>query len=240
MNCFQPDILKKNLLLLFTVAALSLFTKTTAQQHQPLTIVYEITVKKNKNKAGIEETYNGGTKALFITGTKARIRLTTLMRIQSIFLEYDTAIKKATVIKESGKRKYLFHLTNDQWNQYNKKYDSVNCDTSFTDSANINGYPCRKAVIKTGDDDEITVFYTDSIKINNSLIEPAFRCIKGVVLQYETTTRKGIVQFTAKEISNTEIDKKIFIIPSKNVVVKKYNPNKKPLKETEEAEDSEE
>lgn len=240
MNCFHFDTLKKLLPLLFTVAALMPFTKTTAQHQQPLTVVYEITVKKNKNKAGIEETYNGGTKALFITGAKARIRLTTLMRIQSIFLEYDTAIKKATVIKESGKNKYLFRLTSDQWKQYNKKYDSVSCDTSFTDSVNIKGYPCRKAVIKTGDEDGITVFYTDSIKINNALVEPAFRCINGAVLQYETTTRKGTLQFTATEVSNTEIDPKIFVIPSKNVVVKKYNPNKKPLKETEEQEDSDE
>jgi hypothetical protein len=233
MRIITQKIPKCLLLMLCITTACWPFAKTIAQQHTPITVVYEIAVKKNKNKAGIEETYNGGTRAVFANGTKARIRLVTLMRIQSIFLEYDTAVKKATVIKESGKGKYLFRLAPAQWKEYNKKYDSVFCDTSYTDSANIKGYPCKKAVIKTGDEKELTVFYTDSIKMDNSIIEPLFRCINGTVLQYEISTSKGTMRFTAAEVSAGAIDPKIFTVPSKGVMVKKYSPNKKAGKEPE-------
>jgi hypothetical protein len=241
MRIITPKIPHCLLLLLCIAAACWPFAKTVAQQHSPITVVYEISVEKNKNKAGIEETYNGGTRVVFASGTKARVRLVTLMRIQSIFLEYDTAVKKATVIKESGKDKYLFRLAPAQWKEYNKKYDSLICDTSYTDSANIKGYPCRKAVIKTGDEDEdeVTVFYTDSIKMDNSIIEPLFRCINGTVLQYEISTSKGTMRFTAAEVSTAAIDPKIFTIPSKGVAVKKYSPNKKAEKETEPVEEDE-
>jgi hypothetical protein len=217
--------------LLFTLAGLCLFSKVNAQQN--LTVVYDIIIQKNKQSTGIEETYNGGTKSVFTNGKKGRIRLVSLMRIQSIFFDYGTELKKATVIKESGKSKYLFKLTAAEWKLYNKKYDSLVCDTSFTDSADIKGYACRKAVIRLEDEKQVTVFYTDSIKMNNAVIEPLFRFIKGTVLQYDVKTRKGTISFKASEISTGNIDPKIFVLPSKGAVIKKYNANKKAVKDTE-------
>jgi hypothetical protein len=228
-------------LLILCAAGHLIFSKATAQQHSSTSIVYDITVKKNNGKAGIEETYNGGTKAVFISNRKARIRLTSLMRVQSIFFDTEKGIlKKATVIKESGKNKYLFRLAPADWKIYNKKYDSLACDTSFTDSLVIEGYRCRKAVIKPEDEREVTVYYTDSIKLNYDVIEPLFRCIKGTVLQYEASTRKGTITFKASQVSLGNIESKIFAIPSKGVVVKKYNPNKKLTEEAEQAASEEE
>lgn len=220
--------------LLLLLSAFLLNNKATAQHNHNTTIVYDINIQKQNGKVGIEETYNGGTKAVFIVKKKARIRLTALMRVQSIFLDIkEDVLQKATVIKESGKNKYLFRLTPAEWKVYNKKYDSLACDTSFTDSLVILGYRCRKMVIKPEDEREVTVYYTDSIKINNSIIEPLFRCINGTVLQYEVSTRKGTMTFKAGQISSNDIDPKIFMIPSKGITAKKYNPNKKPPKQTE-------
>ncbi|MBL0355453.1 MAG: hypothetical protein IPP72_00530 [Chitinophagaceae bacterium] len=222
-------------LLLFAVTVQFIFNQSFAQIKPVNTaIVYNIVVTKNKHTGGLEETYNGGTKAIFVSNKKARIRLVSLMRIQSIFFDYDEAqLKKTTIIKESGKKKYLFRLTPAEWKLYNKKYDSLVCDTSFTDSMVVAGYPCRKAVITLEDEKQVNVFYTDSIHSVNAFIEPLFRCIPGTVLQYEFSSKKGTVLFKASEVSNHYIEPKIFTIPSKNVAVRKYYPNKKARREAE-------
>ena len=200
--------------LLFAVAGIFVFNVSSAQvnhRNNNISIVYEITVSKKRHSGGLEETYNGGTKALFISNNKARIRLVSLMRIQSIFFDCDNdALKKATIMKESGKKKYLFRLTALEWKLYNKKYDSLVCDTSFTDSLLIAGYPCRKAVIKLENKKQVTVFYTDSIHAVNQFIEPLFNCVPGTVLQYEFTSKKGTVVFKAASISSQKISPNIF------------------------------
>lgn len=212
-------------------AGLCLPVKSFAQHHT--TIVYNIAVQKNSHKAGIEQTYNGGTKTIFIADNKARIRLTVLMRVQSIFFDLnEKKLQKATVVKENGKNKYLFRLSPSDWKLYNKKYAQVDCDTSLVDSLEILGYRCRKIILKPEGKREVIAFYTDSLHINNQVIDPLFSCINGAVLQYELTTRRGTMLFKAGEIAHDKIDSSVFTIP-KGITAKKYNPNKKPPKDAD-------
>lgn len=225
-------------LLLIAVTGQFIFNKAFAQ-HKPsgtnISIVYDIVVTKKKHAGGLEETYNGGTRAVFVSKSKARIRLVSLMRIQSIFFDHNIdVLKKVTIIKESGKSKYLFRLSAAEWKLYNKKYDSLVCDTSFTDSLTVAGYTCKKAVIRLEDGKEVTAFYTDSIRGISTFIEPLFRCIPGTVLQYEFSTKRGTVLFKASELSLQNVATEIFRIPSRSAVVKKYYPGKKPKKKEEE------
>ncbi len=203
----------------------------TAQSTKPVThttIVYELTVTKKRHTGGLEETYNGGTRALFITPQKVRIRLVSLMRIQSEFFDLaDSGLKRVTIVKESGTKKYLFRLNAVTWKQYNQQYNQASCDTSFTDSATIAGYPCRKALIRLEDDKTVTVYYTDSIAKLNNFIDPLFRTVPGVVLQYEFSTKRGSVQYKATRVSHQPISPKVFQVPVKGVTVRKYRPSKK-------------
>jgi len=193
-----------------------------AQQQSDLTIVYEISISNTKRSTGLEETYNGGTKAVFIAGNKARIRMVSLMRIESIFFDYDSILKQAAVIKESGAAKYRFNLSAIQWQRFNKKYDGISC--SFEkDSLLVAGYWCKKAVIRLNSGDNITAFYTDSIQPLHNFIEPSFSCIPGTVLQYEHASKRGVVIFKASLVSREIISKEIFIIPSAGVQLRKYN-----------------
>lgn len=231
--------IKSAFVLLFVAVTMQfIFNSSFAQGKKSKTntaIVYDLLITKNKNSVGIEETYNGGTRVVFISKNKARIRLVSLMRMQSIFFDYDKGkLKKATIIKESGKNKYLMRLNPAEWKKYNKKYDSLTCDTSFTDSLVVAGYPCRKAVITLEDEKQVTVFYSDSLRLPNDFIEPLFRCIPGVVLQYEFTSKKGTVMFKAAQVTHQNFEPKIFTIPSKGVAVRKYYPDRKSPVEEEE------
>lgn len=191
-----------------------------AQQQSNITIVYDISVSKTKKSTGLEETYNGGTKAIFVTGNKARIRLVSLMRMESIFLNYDSTLRQAAVIKESGAKKYRFNLSATQWKDFNKKYDGLSCSFE-NDSLLVAGYWCKKAVISLTSGDEIVAYYTDSVKPINNFIEPSFYCIPGTVLQYEHTSKRGVVTFKASLVSREVIAKEIFVVPSAGVQVRK-------------------
>src|SRR5580692_2556387 len=69
--------------------------------NNPLTIVYDIQVKTDKKKTGIEETYNGGIQTIFLNNEQARIRLVSLMRIQSIFFSASVnPNRQVSIVKE--------------------------------------------------------------------------------------------------------------------------------------------
>jgi GLPGLI family protein len=193
-----------------------------AQQYGNLSIVYDISISKTKRSSGLEETYNGGTKAVFITGNKARIRMVSLMRIESIFFNFDSTLQQAVVIKESGASKYRFNLNAPQWQSFNKKYDGVTCSFE-NDSLVVAGYRCKKAVINLSSGENIIAYYTDSIKPVNNFIEPSFNCVPGIVLQYEYRTNRGVVEFKASQVSREVIEKNIFVIPSAGVRLRTYS-----------------
>ncbi len=217
----------KLLLLLLLLAGQCVPAKTFAQHNPNLTIVYDIVVNKTKKSTGIEETYNGGTKAVFISNKKARVRLVSMMRVQSIFFEYDTSnLKQAVIIKESGTSKYRSNLSAADWKHYNSKYEGAVCEIK-DDSTEIAGYKCRKAVINLPSGDSIEAYYTDSIKAIRGFIEPAFSCIPGLVLQYQVQANKGTITYKASQVNNGPIEKNTFVIPRTGVQARKYAASKK-------------
>jgi hypothetical protein len=179
-----------------------------------ITIPYSITITSKRSGAGIAETYDGGIETLFAGAHMARLRLVSLMRIQSVFLVMDKELlKSVTIIKESGNTKHRSDLTPAQWMQYNKKYAGSTC--RFTqDTAMILNHVCKKAVISLKDGRQLTAYYTPAIQRSVfSFLEPAFAQIPGLVLKYVYTYRKKTLTYTATAISNNTISADILAIP---------------------------
>jgi GLPGLI family protein len=202
-----------------------LITKKESTTNKNLTISYSIELTSNEKDKGIGETYNGGIKTVFISHDKARVRLASLMRIQSVFIlpQTNEAGMAAVIVKESGKNKYKSYLSQQDWTKYNEKYDSSTC-TLTSDSVTILDYPCRKAIISLTDGRTITAYYTDSIR--NSVLaiaEPAFKCVPGVVLKYEYAYKKGTIIYTAAGISTADLSEDVFRIPVKGYAVRKFS-----------------
>lgn len=223
-------IFKRHLLLLLFIQIV--YDEPLFGQHTPsvdslpstdMTISYSIEIKKSK-KSGIEEMYNGGNKTVFISDDLIRIRLVSLMRVQSIFYRHpgDSLQKAVAIVKESGKDKYKTYLTLQEWKEYNRKYDSLQCYLT-EDSATILGYPCRKAILFLKDGRDVTVYYTDSLKNKLlSLADPLFSGTPGLILQYEYETKKGNVKYTATDLNYKTIDRAVFHIPTKGIVTRKH------------------
>ncbi|AXY76063.1 hypothetical protein D3H65_19655 [Paraflavitalea soli] len=189
-----------------------------------LTITYTIELTKARKKSiGIGETYNGGTKTIFVSNGLARLRLVSLMRMQSIFiLPPGNEERTAVIVKESGKNKNKVYLTATQWKQYNAKYDQATCRL-LDDTAVISGYPCNKAIITLADGRNITAFYTKQIQRSElAAVEPVFSCIPGLVLKYTYEYKKGKITYTATAVSKKQIDQGILKVPSKGYTEQPY------------------
>jgi len=182
-----------------------------------LTISWSIQVSSKKGgDMELAETYNGGVETLFAGDGQARIRLVSLMRIQSIFMSAtDNGQKrKFTIIKESGKDKHVTTLTEDGWKQYNKKYEGAVCKLT-EDTAGVLNFRCKKAVVTLKDGKVITAWYTTAIRTPAlSDLEPAFTGIPGLVLKYEYTYKKKTITYTATSISHAPISEDVFKTPA--------------------------
>ena len=190
------------------------FPEKSAVNHN-LTITYSLRIEGNK-KTGIEEVYNGGNKTIFISNNHLRVRLVTLMRIESMFFTIvaDTSQSAVTVVKESGKDKFKTKLNWNEWKKINSKYDGVKYN--FTeDTATVLTYICKKVVVKLKNNKEIIAWYT--AKFYNPLLvnaDPAFAGIPGAVLMYQYKQKAKSITYKATEININVIHSNIFIIPA--------------------------
>lgn len=191
--------------------------------HRDLTVLYDISIHSRRKNAGIEETYNGGIKTIMVKNDRARVRLVSLMRVQShYFFKHDSGLSKVLITKESGKKKYKYLLTAEDWKSYNKKYENITC-TLLEDTKLIAGYRCRKAIVTVpGQDKEVTVYYTPELKPLDKHIEPLFAQIPGMVLQYVTESEAGSVTFTANKIVFEPLDESLLSEPSAGYIQKSY------------------
>ena len=176
-----------------------------------LTISYNLTVTAKKGNTGIGETYNGGIETLFVGAGRARLRLASLMRIQSVFVFSDKGqLKKVTLLKESGADKKRTVMTADQWTKYNEKYAGLVCRIT-KDTATILHYTCKKALVTLRDGRELTIWYTTAINSPAfAWLEPAFVGVPGLVLRYEYVSRKKTLRYTATAITRKPIDPAVF------------------------------
>jgi GLPGLI family protein len=210
------------LTLFFLVNGIILFAQPlstdSSREENDLAISYELIINSGIKKNSIAETYNGGSRTIFISDAKARIRLVSLMRIESTYFE-DLTDSTGTVyqVKESGRKPLQKKLTAAEWKQFNAKYDSIRCEPIDGISKKILGYSCKKALLHLQDGRQITVFYTEELPAIHSLYEPAFACVPGLVLQYEYGYQKGKATFTAVSLKKESINPEIFAVKKLNL-----------------------
>lgn len=179
-----------------------------------LTVSYSIDVTSKKGgNMGIGETYNGGVETFFTNARHARLRLVSLMRIQSIYVSSDNTAR--TIVKESGKNKFVTRMNTQEWRAYNSKYDGATCRLA-EDTMRVLRYVCKKAVVTLKDGKVITAWYTTDVQAPLfSSLEPAFSQVPGLVLEFEYTYKKKTLRYTATSISRHPIASEVFAFSDK-------------------------
>lgn len=169
-------------------------------------ITYQLSGSDSQKNNALEE----AKKVVLIKGKMVRVDLSSLNYKQSII---NTG-KKRVLLKEIGNEKYMIHLTSEEWEKENKKFE--NSIINFTaERKNILGYNCKNATITLKDGTKYNVYY--SAEINTAVPENRYHFgqIPGLVLKYEITIpNKQRISYTAMDISFNIIPRSNFDIPT--------------------------
>lgn len=193
------------------VDAKSLTSNRNLNDSTDLTISYQIAYATVRPGVDLGESYNGAVKTVFASQRSVRLRLVSLMRIQSVIIDIgeknDSLI---TLIRESGKNKAVQRVSTDHWTLLHSKYEGSKVEW-LNDRVNILGYECKNANVTLKDNTSLTVYYTNQIKHNLfQHAEPMFRDIPGVVLKYVYRNKKSSLTYTAVLLSRNKIDPGVF------------------------------
>lgn len=231
LNCSSKYFFALTILLLsvkFVVAqkpvANQLYKKANPKE---FVISYGITVEGAKKKA-FQQTYNGGLKTVFVKNDLVRIRLVSLMRMQSIYFNNKKWVKTniASLVKESGSYKSILSFNTKQWKQFNSRNDSVRCDIFKEDTLTILNKLCNKAILTFKDSTKLTVYYLPNAKSNTlANAEPIFSTIPGLVMKYIYENKSKSITYTAVDFKIAPISNTVFVTPKKGYQRVKYNPN---------------
>ena len=77
----------------------------------------------------------------------------------------------------------------------------------------IAGYPCNKALIKTKDGKEFSVWYTKEIKVKNANWNNQFKSIDGFLMEFRLNQNGLTMEMTAREVSIEKVNDDVFNIP---------------------------
>lgn len=185
---------------------------------EDMVISYNIGIEPGTKKTTIAETYNGGSKTVFISKNKIRIRLVSLMRIESLYFlpGTDSTIRIFQVKESGGKDKANSRqLSQSSWEKLNYKYDSAYYKPVDGEGKKILGFNCKKAIIHLKDGRTITAYYTEAIKSLGSICEPALACLPGLALEYTYAYKSGSSTYTAVSITQETINPEIFSLKGK-------------------------
>ncbi len=82
------------------------------------------------------------------------------------------------------------------------------------ESKTIAGYKCKKAEIKTEDDDIIEVYYTEEIPVPDGINEvQGFEGLKGILMEYTVQQEDIEMKISAKEVKKGKPKAGLFVIP---------------------------
>ena len=214
--------------LLFCFTANAQSSKKVLKEVKPNTkefvISYAIVIKGDKVN-DIAETYNGGLKTAFVKNDIVRLRLVSLMRMQSIFYNNKKGLtkKNAAILKESGKDKLKMYLNAKEWKKFNAKYDGLRCDVYKDDTVRILDKLCTKAIITTKDSTTLTAYFLPNFKSKAlTAAEPLFAQVPGLVMKYIYTKENKSIEYTATSLKFAPIAASVFAIPNKDLVTIKY------------------
>lgn len=207
---------KFTLIVLITSLSVSAFSQKVMSEG---TIVYQVMVTSGKSEPGIADAFDGAKLSVYMKGNHVRSEFKSKLRLQSTL--YDGKTGAAVILKESGAEKYLIQLTDNQWNQYNRKYEGV----TFSDAGEtktILGYACKKAVGALKDGGKITVYYTADMVPLTKGYEYSFKELEGLALEYEVTSGKITVKYQAESVLFSPVASSKFDIPTSGYKMLNY------------------
>ena len=187
------------------------------------TISYDIVINTGSDKTHAADFLDGATSTIYIKGSKSRTEMVSSLGTQATLI--DQGQKSVSIIKEYGPQKYVIQMTPANWKEANKKYDDV--QFSYTsETKNIIGYKCNKAIGKLADGSSFVVWYTNDLIPEYKDFQYVNRTLPGLAMEYESIVGNLKVTYTVSKINFSPVPASKFDVPKTGFRVLSYEESK--------------
>ncbi len=161
---------------------------------------------------------------VYIKGNKSRSEMSSPLFSSTTLFDGNTGF--GVILREVNGQKLLIRMNPDNWTERNHMYDGIVFRTT-SETREIAGYKCVKAVGQTKFGAMITVYYTREIVPENRLYDPMFRNLDGLPLEYELTSGAIHLQYKISRINLNPVPVSKFDVPSTGYREMNYEDSKK-------------
>ncbi|MEO5783379.1 MAG: hypothetical protein ABIQ07_08920 [Ginsengibacter sp.] len=188
------------------------------------TLIYNISIQTGSNEPKMADMLDGATTAIYIKGSQSRSEL--VSGLGSEVTIYDSKKGSGVILKDYSGQKLMITLNKDDWDKKNSKYEGITFETT-SETLNIAGYNCKKAIAKLKDGSSFVVYYTPEIEVADKDYDYQFKNLPGLALQYEWQSGKMRFKYTLSKINFDVVPVSKFDIPKSGYRVMTYAETKK-------------
>ena len=188
------------------------------------TLVYNISIQTGSNEPKMADMLDGATTTIYIKNNQSRSEL--VSGLGSEVTIYDSKKGSGVILKDYSGQKLMITLTNEDWNKKNSKYEGITFETT-TETMEIAGYNCKKAIAKLRDGSSFVVYYTPELEMADKNYDTQFKNLPGLALQYEWQSGKMKFKYTLSKINFDPVPTSKFDIPKSGYRVMTYTETKK-------------
>ncbi len=208
-------------LITFLISFVFLFSSATNAQKTLTegTLVYNISVETGTGEPKIGDMFDGATTTIYLKGSMSRTELVSSLG-RSITI-HDASKGTAVTLRDYGTDKLMTTFTAQNWAQNNSKFDGI-IFKNTSETQEIAGFNCKKAIAELKNGTSFTVFYTPDVEIANKSYDPLFKTLPGLPVQYEMEIGKQKLKYTLASISYAPVSASKFEIPKSGYRVRTY------------------
>ena len=187
-------------------------------------VTYTASVTTGAKVPGLAEVFDGATTTMYIKGTMSRSEM--VSALASFTTIHDAKNGSSVLLQEISGQKLLIRMTADDWKDKNKTYEGITF-TNTTETKNIAGYNCLKAIANMKDGSSFTVYYTNEIVPDNLEYNYQFKNLNGLPLEYELKQESIVIRYTANKITLNPVPASKFDVPKTGYRELTYEESKK-------------
>ena len=187
------------------------------------TLTYKVEIKNSTTNQPVQNS-NANQYVIYIKGLSSRSDLITSMGSESAV--YDSKKSSGYIAKSYSGQKLLINLTKAEWFTQNAIFQQLKFNVT-SETKNISGYECKKAISKLATGETIIVYFEPNIELSNQDYILAFPELKGLPIVIERESKGSTFTYTLADIIYDNVASNLFEISQKNYRVMTYEDAKK-------------
>lgn len=187
------------------------------------TLTYKVEIKNSTTNQPVQNS-NANQYVIYTKGLSSRSDLITSMGSESAV--YDSKKSSGYIAKSYSGQKLLINLTKAEWFTQNAIFQQLKFNVT-SETKNISGYDCKKAISKLATGETIIVYFEPNIELSNQDHILAFPELKGLPIVIERESKGSTFTYTLADIIYDNVASNLFEISQKNYRVMTYEDAKK-------------